>query len=203
MDDNDDKPGKTGKPRKSNITDNDSAKMKTSKGVIQGYDVFLNRDLSLAVLDTSGVVSLMTFFATGGDYVGIGLLGAAMAIWTGVVDADGTYAYGNAIVNVDFGSPDGVNAGYRERDYAFVYNPGWFTRLGPGVVSSADFAEDDFVVAGFWPNWATSGAAGSPVVIHTSFGDTDVTLTGLDLTFLGHTKNSFRLLANAIYNGLD
>lgn len=35
---NDDKPGKTGKPIKSNITDNDSAKMKTSKGVIQGYD---------------------------------------------------------------------------------------------------------------------------------------------------------------------
>ena len=38
LDDNDDKPGKGGKPRKSNITDNESAKMKTSKGVIQGYD---------------------------------------------------------------------------------------------------------------------------------------------------------------------
>jgi len=38
LDDNDDKPGKTGKPRKSNITDNDSAKMKTSHGVVQGYD---------------------------------------------------------------------------------------------------------------------------------------------------------------------
>jgi len=38
VDNNDDKPGKTGKPRKSNITDNDSAKMKTSHGVIQGYD---------------------------------------------------------------------------------------------------------------------------------------------------------------------
>lgn len=36
--DHDDKPGKTGKPRKSNVTDNDSAKMKTSHGVIQGYD---------------------------------------------------------------------------------------------------------------------------------------------------------------------
>lgn len=35
---NDDKPGKTGKARKSNITDNESAKMKTSHGVIQGYD---------------------------------------------------------------------------------------------------------------------------------------------------------------------
>jgi transposase len=41
---NDDKPGKTGKPIKSNITDNESAKMKTSKGVIQGYD-------GLAVVD--------------------------------------------------------------------------------------------------------------------------------------------------------
>jgi len=36
--DNDDKPGKTGKPVKSNITDNESAKMKTSHGVIQGYN---------------------------------------------------------------------------------------------------------------------------------------------------------------------
>ena len=35
---NDDKPGATGRPRKSNLTDNESAKMKTSKGVIQGYD---------------------------------------------------------------------------------------------------------------------------------------------------------------------
>ena len=35
---NDDKPGKTGKPIKSNITDNESAKMKTSNGVIQGYN---------------------------------------------------------------------------------------------------------------------------------------------------------------------
>jgi transposase len=38
LDDHDDKPGKSATPRKSNITDNDSAKMKTSRGVIQGYD---------------------------------------------------------------------------------------------------------------------------------------------------------------------
>lgn len=38
LDDNDDKPGKTGKPRKSNVTDNDSAKMMSSHGAIQGYD---------------------------------------------------------------------------------------------------------------------------------------------------------------------
>ncbi len=35
---NDDKPGSGKKPRKSNITDNESATMKTSHGVIQGYN---------------------------------------------------------------------------------------------------------------------------------------------------------------------
>ena len=35
---NGDKIGKSGKPIKSNLTDNESAKMKTSRGVIQGYD---------------------------------------------------------------------------------------------------------------------------------------------------------------------
>jgi len=38
LSENDDKIGKSGKPIKSNITDNESAKIKTSKGVIQGYD---------------------------------------------------------------------------------------------------------------------------------------------------------------------
>jgi transposase len=36
--DNDDKPGSGSKPRKSNVTDNESAAMKTSHGVIQGYN---------------------------------------------------------------------------------------------------------------------------------------------------------------------
>ena len=38
LSDNDDKMGKGGKPIQSNITDNESAKIKTSKGIIQGYD---------------------------------------------------------------------------------------------------------------------------------------------------------------------
>jgi hypothetical protein len=38
LDSTDDKQGHSGKPIKSNITDNDSAKMRTSHGVIQGYN---------------------------------------------------------------------------------------------------------------------------------------------------------------------
>ncbi len=38
LQDNEEKLGKSGKPRKSNLTDNESAKMKSAHGVIQGYD---------------------------------------------------------------------------------------------------------------------------------------------------------------------
>ena len=61
----------------------------------------------------------------------------------------------------------------------------------------------DFIVSGFWPGWQASGAADSPVVVHGADGDSDTTLIGLDITFRGHPENTFRLLGNAIYEGLD
>jgi hypothetical protein len=38
LENNDDKRGKSGQPKKSNVTDNEGAKMKSAHGVIQGYD---------------------------------------------------------------------------------------------------------------------------------------------------------------------
>ena len=50
LNDNDDKHGKTGKPLKSNITDNESAKMKTGHGVIQGYIGVANADAKYQIV---------------------------------------------------------------------------------------------------------------------------------------------------------
>jgi len=172
-------------------------------GAIGSYDVFVNRDLWVGDLDPIGQQSMWLFLAFGGDYVGFTFNGAALPIALGFVLADGVFQPGNAIVKVDFGSPDEITAGYLPQDYAYVYNPAWLTVFDPGVVSSAEYASGDFVVSGFWPGWEASGAAGSTVVAHTSIGDSDMTMIGLDLTFLGHPENSFRLLANAIYSGLD
>ena len=105
-------------------------------------------------------------------------------------------------MDVEYSATDGVAGGFLDEDYAFVYTPAWFTRLGAGVVSSAEFGAGDFIVSGFWPGWQGSGAAGCPWLFISS-GDRDTTLIGLDFTFRGHPENSFRLLANAIYNGLD
>ena len=62
MNDNDDKPGSSGKPIKSNITDNESAKMKTSKGVIQGYNGVAMVD------DTHQIIVAAEAFGEGQEY---------------------------------------------------------------------------------------------------------------------------------------
>ena len=174
-----------------------------NNGVVENYDVFLNRNRSWGGLSDAGRASLTAFFNAGGDYVGLRSTGIDMAIDAGIIDVAFDDGDGNAIVDVEFSATDGVAGGFLDEDYAFVFTPAWFTNLGAGVTSSAEFGAGDFIVSGFWPGWQTSGAAGAPVVVQTANGDSDVTLAGLDLTFRGHPENSFRLLANAIYNGLD
>ena len=174
-----------------------------NNGVVEGYDLFLNRNRSWSGLNDDGRASLTRFFDAGGDYVGLRSTGIALAIDAGIIDVDYENESGNAIVDVSFSESDSVAGGFPDQDYAFVFTPAWFTRLGAGVISSAEFDNGDFLVSGFWPGWDTGGAAGSPVVARTSSGDSDVTVIGLDVTFRGHPENSFRLLGNAIFNGLD
>jgi hypothetical protein len=172
-------------------------------GVVENYDLFLNRNRSWGGLNDDGRASLTRFFSAGGDYVGLRSTGIQMAIDAGIIDVDFDAEDGNAIVNVKYSATDAVAGGFLDEDYAFVFTAAWFTRLGAGVVSSAEFSVGDFIVSGFWPGWQASGAAGSPVVVHGSNGAIDTTLIGLDVTFRGHPENTFRLLANAIYEGLD
>jgi hypothetical protein len=174
-----------------------------NSGVVENYDLFLNRNRSWGGLNDDGRASLTRFFDAGGDYVGLRSTGIQMAIDAGIIDVDFDNYSGNAIVDVEYSATDSVAGGFPDNDYAFVFTPAWFTRLGAGVESAAEFKSGDFIVSGFWPGWQGSGASGSPVVVHGSNGDSDITLVGLDVTFRGHPENTFRLLANAIYNGLD
>jgi hypothetical protein len=174
-------------------------------GVVENYDLFLNYSRNWNGLSDAGRTSLTNFFAAGGDYVGLRSTGIGLAVSAGIIDVDYTSesSSNNAIVNVIYSANDSVAGGFLDNDYAFVYGPAWFTRLGAGVVSSAEFGPDDFLVSGYWVGWPGSGAAGKPVVAHGSNGDSDIVLIGIDTTFRGHPENTFRLLGNAIYSGLD
>jgi len=173
-------------------------------GAISGYDVFINYGLRWSSLDAAGQTSVSDWFAAGGDYIGLGYRGRAIdfAVDAGWVNVDYGYISGNAILEIDYNPADSVAAGFFEDGYAFVYRSVWFNDWEDMIVS-ARIDSGDFLVSGFWLGWDVSGAAGSPVVVHGSDGDSDTTLIGMDITFRGHPEDTFRILGNAIYNGLE
>jgi hypothetical protein len=173
-------------------------------GILAGYDVFINRDLRWSRINTDGKASVSAWFAAGGDYVGLGYRGRAIdfAVDAGWVEVDYGYISGNAILEIDYDPDDSVAAGFLEDGYAFVYRSVWFTDWD-GMQVSARIDGGDFLTSGFWQNWQTSGANGMPVIVHQDSASSDVTLIGINNTFRGHPENTFRILGNAIYNGLD
>ena len=168
------------------------------------YDVFVNESVSLAFqgLSNKGRKALEDFFAAGGDYVGLGSGGSDLAKEVGLLDFAEYNPGGNSIARVDFAAGDPVSAGFGEEGYVFVNSTALFSIRSDGVEIAASLA-DDFFVSGYWPGWQESGANGAAVAIHKTTGEQDVTLIGFDALFRAHTENGFRMVANAIYNGLE
>lgn len=79
----------------------------------------------------------------------------------------------------------------------------WFIDFPLDVTVSAYIADGEFLVAGYWPEWPTSGSNNKPVILNKDSGVQDTALIVIDATFRGHPKNTFRLVGNAIFNGLD
>ncbi len=173
-------------------------------GVLAGYDVFINRDLRWSRINDDGKASVSAWFAAGGDYVGLGYRGRAIdfAVDAGWVAVDYGYISGNAILEIDYDPDKSIAAGFLEDGYAFVYRSVWFTDVG-GMEVSARIESDEFLVAGFWEDWQTSGADGEPVILNDDYDGADVTLIGINNTFRGHPEDTFRILGNAIFTGLD
>jgi hypothetical protein len=104
---------------------------------------------------------------------------------------------------VDFAAGDPISAGLGQEGYIFINSTALFSNLSDGVDVAATLDATDFFVSGFWPGWQTSDAYGAPIAIHKTAGAQDVTLIGFDVQFRAHPENSFRMVANAIYNGLE
>jgi hypothetical protein len=170
-----------------------------------GYDVYFNESIDYTALDAAGLASLASFVSSGGDYVGLGNDGVEMAVDAGlihVVDVPSPTG-GSGIVKIDFDPTDPVVAQYPEAGHAFVYGPVWFTSLGSAVETAASISTGDFLVSGYWPAWDTGGAAGMPVIVHETHGSGEVTLIGISPCHVAHPRDTFRILANAVYNGLN
>jgi len=175
-------------------------------GAIAGYDVFIDYGLDWKSLSKPGEQAMADWLLADGDFVGLGAGGQAVefALGAGLMDVAYHTLSGNAIAMLDFDRNSALSAGFGEQDAAFFFNPVWFDEPGGDGQVAARLTGSDFFISGFWPGWAESGAAGKPVVIYQANGALqDTALIGFDPTFRGHPENMFRIVANAIYSGLD
>ncbi|NIN68991.1 MAG: hypothetical protein GTO63_30750 [Anaerolineae bacterium] len=176
---------------------------------LTGYDVFIDDWWWWEDLGPEGQASFEAFLDGGGDYIGIGPEGIYFAYGANLLDFD--YEIGhpwyywshNGVLNIDYDPTDLVAAQYPADSHGFIYGSVWFTSLGPGIDVSASIDGGAFFVSGYWPGWDTIGAAGQPIVVHGTVDSSEVTLMGINPTFRAHPEHTFRILANAIYNGLE
>ena len=178
-----------------------------NNGIISQYDVFINNPpwwLWDYGLNNNGRDSITAFFTAGGDYIGLKEDGILFAQAAGIVTfTHGFDWYADAISKIDYSPMNTVSSSFREEGYGYIYGAFWFETLPAGAVVAASIADGDFLVAGSWVGWETVGAGGKPVVVYVDNGKQDTSLIGLDATFRGHPKNTFRLVGNAIYSGLE
>ena len=174
-------------------------------GMIAGYDLFINDSLRWTSLSPDGQAAMTAWLEGGGDYIGLSFRGRPtdFAVDAGIADVEYGYIAGNAILKIDYNPYDPVAAGFRKDGYAFVYRSVYFTNWNDMKVSASIDSGEDFLLSGFWEDWQSSGANGLPVVVHQTTDKRDVTLIGIDTTFRGHPENTFRIVGNAIYDGLE
>ena len=172
---------------------------------LTGYDVFINNSVYLNYrrLNDTGRAALQAFFDAGGDYIGLGDYGAILAQEIGAINFSIYFPDGNSIARVDYNTASPISAGFGSQGYVFVNYAAVFPEVDPGVEVIASLQDENFVVSGFWPGWQDSGMGGKPVAITADQGGQDTTLLGFDPTFRAHPEDSFRMVANAIYSGLE
>ena len=174
-------------------------------GDLAHYDVLVNDRLQWQDLYPSGRASLASFLQEGGDYVGIGPAGIEFASSGVLLDFEFETAPSghHGLLRLDCDPADTVISQLGAGCYGLAPQPVWFNSWTGVSTVSASLTERDFLASGFWPTSDSTGAGGKPVILHGRHGAGHVTLFGINPTFRAHPRDTFRLLANAIYSGLD
>ncbi|MDJ0782283.1 MAG: M14 family zinc carboxypeptidase [Desulfosarcinaceae bacterium] len=181
----------------------------------------LNNGIDLSVYDTfifgndrwwtynltdAGIDAIAAYIDNGGDFIALGNGGNALTEELGLLDLAFDSLAGNGIANVDLAQGHRLTSGFQRDDHVFIYNPYWYPSVGAAFEVLASLDGDTMLVSGYVPEWQDSPAAGQPIMV---FGDNvddaqqDIVLMGFDPAFRGHPRNSFKLIGNAIFSGLD
>lgn len=168
-----------------------------------GTDVlYVSSGLVYSNLTEEARTGLDVFLEEGG-VVARGTTGARFNREAGLLDVrhQAGRSDANGVVLVEDGGGELAGTG----GYGFVYSPGWFTDLGPGVVAEQTYGAQNPLLAGHW-RAAADGSGGqdaaagrASMVSGVAAPGASVVLFGTEPLFRNHPKGSFGQVAQALY----
>jgi hypothetical protein len=150
--------------------------------------------LNPSTLNAANKAALDAFLARGGGVVGLGTAGSAFTTNANLLAATGTAAVSLAsgVANVvNNGGPVSNGA----QSTAFIFQPAWYTNLGPNAVVEQTFAADP-LLSGWWRPNATNtngqaAAAGKATIVRAlSPGGNGTVLLGTNIVTRLHSKGT-------------
>ena len=157
--------------------------------------------LNPATLNAANKPAYDAFLARGGGVVGLGTAGSAHVNNAGLLTVTGTA--GNSLTSgvanvVNHGGPV-VNGAATT---AWIFQPAWYSDLGPNAVVEQSFAADP-LWSGWWPltgNQGQGSAAGKATIVRAqSAAGNGVALIGTTVVTRLHAKGLWSQLGRAIY----
>ena len=156
--------------------------------------------LNPATLNAANKAAYDAFIARGGGVVGLGTAGSAHTTNAGLLTATGQAGASltSGVANVvNHGGPV-VNGA---ESTAWIFQPAWYSNLGPNAVVEQSFAADP-LWSGWWPVDGTQGqtnAAGKATVVRAvSAGGNGVVLIGTSVVTRLHAKGLWAQFGRAI-----
>lgn len=158
------------------------------------------------IVDASGSIntSIKNLILSGTSYIGIG--GGSIyslensGLLTGLKRGR-TGGSHEGVLKAEINTDNVITGNYSEIDYLYNKSGSWIETIPATSKVLASLVDgDDFYVAGWWPNHNL--AKGKTYIIQDKVGDATITLFANHITNRAHPSHQFRMLANAIYDGI-
>ena len=149
--------------------------------------------------------SIKNAIQSGTSYVGIGGYGVSAVESSGLlsgleVGSNGGYYEG--VLKADLDTDSVITGRYSKNDILYNNSASWIEKVPKtSKVLAVISNKDDFYVAGWWPDHDV--LKGKPYIIQDQIGNAKITLFASHITNKAHPSHQFRLLANAIYDGMS
>jgi hypothetical protein len=171
-----------------------------------GFEVTNSYNDADIIVDASGAIntSMKNLILSGTSYVGIGGGSIYSLENSGLLPGlkrGRTGGSHEGVLRAEIDTDSVITGNYSEIDYLYNKSGSWMETIpATSKVLATLLDSEDFYVAGWWPNHDL--AKGKPYIIQDKVGNSTITLFANHITNRAHPSHQFRMLANAIYDGI-